>query len=85
MILTNSSLAQKKGTKIFKIIRFTDEVIGLAPQWEDYIELRCTLGWDMKINVIITFKNENVKSYEIDNLIVGTCTSGNYYIRQVII
>lgn len=56
---------------------------GLSPEWDDYIELRCCLGWELKLFVQVTYQNGKIETLEVDNLIVGTCTTGGYYIRQV--
>lgn len=82
--LSNSSLIQKSGNgKILQIKRFTKEESGVTPQWDDYIELRCCLGWDLKLFLKVNYRNGEFETLEVDNLIVGTCTSGCYYIRQV--
>ena len=83
-MLTNSSLTQKCGAgHLLQVRRQTEEAIGINPEWNDYIELRCCLGWDLKLTVVVKEKSGKIESYEVDNLIVGTCTSGDYYIRQV--
>jgi hypothetical protein len=69
--------------KISKVIRKTHEVFGSSPKWDDYIELRCCLGWDLKLSIYVKLNNGQQEVLEVDNLIVGTCTSGDYYVRQV--
>ena len=82
--ISNHSIVQKGGQKdkLLQIHRHTDSIAGQKPVWNECIEVRCALGWDVKLVVIVGNKH-NEKRYDVDNLAIGTCTSGVYYIREV--
>mmetsp|Transcript_8777 Transcript_8777/g.13134 ORF Transcript_8777/g.13134 Transcript_8777/m.13134 type:complete len:402 (-) Transcript_8777:207-1412(-) len=80
--LSNSSLVEREGQRVLRVSRRTESVSVSSPVWDDYIELRCGLGWDLSVCVFIREQSGSRHIYEVDNLVVGTCMSGTYYIRK---
>jgi hypothetical protein len=82
IMVCNESIVQRGSNHPIprlQIVRKTEEISGPEPIWNDYMEMRCCMGWDVKLEVVVNGENR----YTVDNLVVGTCTSGEYYIRDV--
>lgn len=85
IVVCNESIVQSSGNRPIRrlqIKRSTEDVAGPVPVWNDYMEVRCCMGWDVKLAVVVSSESGEYR-YAVDNLVVGTCTSGEYYIRDV--
>ena len=51
--MSNLSLSQKNNTQLMSVTRQTPHMAGSSPKWNDSIEIRCCLGWDISISVIV--------------------------------
>lgn len=84
--LSNKSIADISNDKNIRKIRVsTDSIENTStPHWDEDIELRCCLGWDLNIFIICEDIDGSISALPVDPLIVGNCTTGEYYCRWVI-
>ena len=51
--VSNLSLSQRNSIPLHTVKRQTTHASGPNPQWNDSIEVRCCLGWDIAISIIV--------------------------------
>ena len=49
--VSNSSISQKEKVPLHSMKRHSTSASGTTPEWNDTVEIRCCLGWDIDISI----------------------------------